>query len=408
MTPRSIKTNILYNGINADIYLSDVMSEFEFSDATEESDSISMIINDPDQKWSGSWMPESGDEIQADIVLENWERRKGKQVISCGRFLVDSFCLTSPPQVLTVEGVSSPVHLDFKETKHTQAWEKVTIRQIAAEISSRYDLTLVYDSSQEITLDREEQNEMTDSAYLKALCNRYGFGLKVYYSQLVIWSYEEYEAKPSVLTIHPDMTEKWSYKGSIQGTYTGARVTYSDPAKEETLELFVGQEGRILTVNGKAESLADAERIGKNAIRSVNRRENTVELTLLPPFCVLAASTVSLEGFGKIDGTYFVSRVHHRLSSKIYSRRVSLYRISQETARSGEKQEREVEKERKYFVKKGDTLWNLAASFYQDNTQYRKIYESNRDVIEEEAKRHGKTDSSGGYWIYPGTELVIP
>ena len=48
---------------------------------------------------------------------------------------------------------------DFKETERTQTWEKVTIRQIASEIAGRYGLALVYDTDQDITLEREEQNE---------------------------------------------------------------------------------------------------------------------------------------------------------------------------------------------------------------------------------------------------------
>lgn len=36
------------------------------------------------------------------------------------------------------------------------------------------------------------------------------------------------------------------------------------------------------------------------------------------------------------------------------------------------------------------------------------IYEANSDVIEKEAKRHGKKDSDKGHWIWEGTKLNIP
>lgn len=330
MKPRSVKPGILYNGNTADAYFTDAMTDFEYSDSTEESDAISITINDPNKLWSGSWMPINGDKIQATINLMNWDGSEQIQSIRCGDFIVDSFQISAPPQKLMIDGVSSPVNLDFKETKRTQTWEKVTIYLIAAEIAARYGLTLVYDTAQEVTLEREEQNEKTDSAYLKDLCNKYGLGLKIYASQIVIWSYEEYEAKEPILTIRPQMIQKLDYKGSMQGTYTGVKVTYSDAKKDNTLETFVGQDGRILNVNEKAESIADAERIGKNALRKANQKEITLNLTIIPTIQIAASCTVRVEGFNKIDGRYFVMKVNHRISRKDYKMQLNMYRINTE------------------------------------------------------------------------------
>ena len=36
------------------------------------------------------------------------------------------------------------------------------------------------------------------------------------------------------------------------------------------------------------------------------------------------------------------------------------------------------------------------------------IYDANTEVIEEEAKKHGKTSSDHGHWIWPGEVLTIP
>lgn len=410
MKPRMVKTDILYNGVDANRDISDVLSDFDFTDSIEESDSISLTLGDREKMWAGTFMPVNGDRIQASIVMENWNGQGKESRIRCGEFVVDSYRIQAPPQKIMIEGVSAPVDRDFKDTKRTQTWEKVTIRQIAAEIAARYGLSLVYDTAKDITLEREEQNEKTDSAYLKELCNQYGLGIKVYASQLVIWSYEEYEAREPTAYIWPEMASKWSYKGSIQGTYTGAKVSYSSPKKKETLTAFVGQEGRVLNVNQKAESVADAERIGTYAIQNANRKEITAEITLCPEIALPAAASqvLALSGFGKIDGRYFVTCARHRLSSRgEYQLSLSMYRIA------GQEETKQAEGsggsgENSYTVKSGDTLWDLARSFYGDATKYSTIYNANRDKIEEEAKRRGKESSNGGYWIFPGTELTIP
>ena len=62
-------------------------------------------------------------------------------------------------------------------------------------------------------------------------------------------------------------------------------------------------------------------------------------------------------------------------------------------------------KNKKYKVKKGDSLWKIAVKYYKDGSKYTKIYNANKKVIEKEAKKHGK---SGPNWIYPGTVLTIP
>lgn len=62
----------------------------------------------------------------------------------------------------------------------------------------------------------------------------------------------------------------------------------------------------------------------------------------------------------------------------------------------------------KYIVVNGDTLWNIARRKLGKGKYWSKIYESNRDVIEQVAKEHGKKSSEQGHWIFPGTVLLIP
>lgn len=61
-----------------------------------------------------------------------------------------------------------------------------------------------------------------------------------------------------------------------------------------------------------------------------------------------------------------------------------------------------------YVVKKGDCLWNIAKKFYGTGSKWKTIYDANKSVIEETAKKYGRKSSSNGHWIYPGTELIIP
>ena len=61
-----------------------------------------------------------------------------------------------------------------------------------------------------------------------------------------------------------------------------------------------------------------------------------------------------------------------------------------------------------YTVKKGDCLWNIAKRFYGSGTQWKKIYNANKSVIENTARKYGRKSSSNGHYIYPNMKLTIP
>ena len=58
-----------------------------------------------------------------------------------------------------------------------------------------------------------------------------------------------------------------------------------------------------------------------------------------------------------------------------------------------------------YTVKSGDTLIGIAK---RKNTTWQKLYNKNKTVIENTAKKHGRKNSDHGHWIWPGTKLVLP
>ncbi|MFE9003136.1 LysM peptidoglycan-binding domain-containing protein [Streptomyces sp. NPDC007875] len=61
-----------------------------------------------------------------------------------------------------------------------------------------------------------------------------------------------------------------------------------------------------------------------------------------------------------------------------------------------------------YTVSRGDTLSGIAQQEYGDASQWKRIYNANRQTIEQAAQDHGLPSSDHGHWIFPGIQLVIP
>lgn len=63
---------------------------------------------------------------------------------------------------------------------------------------------------------------------------------------------------------------------------------------------------------------------------------------------------------------------------------------------------------KKYTIVSGDTLWNIAKKKLGNGSKWKDLYDSNKKVIEDAAKKRGRASSSNGHWIYPGTQITIP
>lgn len=78
------------------------------------------------------------------------------------------------------------------------------------------------------------------------------------------------------------------------------------------------------------------------------------------------------------------------------------------TASSNNKRPTESNSGKKYYVQSGDCLWSISKKFYGTGTKWKTIYNKNKTIIENTAKKAGRKSSENGHWIYTGTPLIIP
>lgn len=405
-SPRKKSMKIVYNGVETRNEIAGSLEKFSFEDSVDKSDTIAIGIIDRDLKWREAWTPNKGDSIVPSIIFENWNYEGEKITVICGSFMVDDYEFSGPPFRGNIKAISTPANTDFKETENSKTWEAATIQIIAMEVAGKYGMQLIYEAG-DIQIAKTEQEKKTDSKFLKELCDKYGLGMKVFSNRLVIWDYKQYFAKPPVKIITQDMVSHFQFRSTTRGTYTGAKVSYTNPKTKKTIEVMVGQEGRVYKSNQKADNEADARLIGENAILMANRKETTTQLSMKTRIAISTTQTVELSGFGKADGKYFVEGVSYSITRKDSSMQIKLSKIKNMEGQESDT-DKAVTQQREYTIQKYDTLWDIAKDRYGDGSKSAAIYEANKDAIEEAARKHGKTDSSKGYWIFEGTVLALP
>lgn len=403
--PRQVAVALDYKGAKFNAAVSDYLTSYSYTDvASGASDSISVSLHNIDSKWISGWFPAKGDSLKAQIAMANWEQEGQVKVLKCGDFTIDDVSFTGPNLACSIGAVSMPANADFKSTNKSKTWTNATIKEIASEIAKAAGITLYYEAAS-IKIEEIEQSNTPNSSFLLSLCEKYGLAIKIFNNKLVIFDESKYEAKNSVATIHANEMLSWSYNSTLDGTYTGAKLSYTNPNSDETITVQVGSSERLYVINSKADSQYDAELQAMAKVNSVNKKMNTMEIKIMANTAIIASSVVSVEGLGKLDGKYYVDKVKHTVGTA-YTMNLSLHRIQ-----AGIKPKSVVEADTdgtNYIVKPGDTLWGLAKTYYGSGIKYVKIYEANKTIIEETAKAHGYPSSNNGWWIFPGTPLTIP
>ena len=313
---------------------------FEYSDiATGGSDEISLVVRNDDMRWLNKWKPLKGSTLSAKIMMHDWDKENISKSFKTGDMIMDDLTAEgSPANEFTMKAVSAPVKSEFKSTKRKKTYKNATLQTIAQKIAKRAGVSLHYEASK-IKIKEIEQSNEPDADFLLSLCDDYGLGIKIYNKKIVIYDEEKYEKKDPLVTIYrTDRTasgkkvagvESWEWNTTMQGTYAGCTVTYTDSSNNKKHKARAGKKkGRQLKLNVSAFSKKDAQLKAKAALRRENKKLTTMSLTMQADPRVIATGTVKVTGFGKANGKYFVDEVKHHIEGG-YTIELTLHKIIQ-------------------------------------------------------------------------------
>lgn len=300
------------------------ITALSYSDiASGQSDSVSITMHDIGKEWMNAYMPKRGADLSAKINLRNWD---GDKSVNCGTFILDDISFSGKPTTCVLGGVSVPTMDDFKSLQRTNTFQNTTVQDIASQIAARAGVALHYEADT-FQVNEIEQNRQTDSAFLLSLCEKYGLSLKVYNQKIVIFDTVKYEEKSAVCTLQETDCLRWSYNTTIEGTYTGVDLNYTDPDTDETINITMGEKGRVYSINTQADNRYDAELQAAAKANEANRSIETMEISIKANPSIVASQCIQIFGLGKIDGKYFIDKVKHSISGSGYTMALSLHKV---------------------------------------------------------------------------------
>lgn len=420
MKARQSSVVVKYNGKDITKTITDYIEGFQYVDnASGTADTVTLKLNNRSGKWSGSWIPIQGDYVETIIKLTNWKKEGDNRKFNCGYFLIDDLSFAGPPSTASIGGITTPINTDFNVTKKSKTWKKTSVKKILEKIAKNAGVGLFF-SGQDYQIDELEQSNQEDVTFAFNLCSSYNLAMKLYNKKIVVFDQVEYEKKKATLSIDREQTESWSATKSMTRAYDGVSISYTDSKKNKTLTYkFMLKKGkRIMKLNETAESLQDAEVKAKAKLLEHNRQCQTISVKVKGDTKYISSKCVNMTGFGKLDGKYYIDTVTHEKNAGsgyycsiqahlcIVVKGVTVAKVA--SGQTTKKAKESSSKSKTYTIVSGDTLWKISTKELGSGAKYMQIYNANSGVIESAAKSHGKSSSSNGHWIYPGTTLSIP
>lgn len=325
MKARRTEINLKYNNINISADISQYLLDFSYEDNEDKSDDLQIKLEDKKSLWNKDWFPEKGDTIEADILMINSEKDNQILKLPCGTFQIDSIGSNGPPNQVEIKALSVPVTSNINTSKKSKAWEKVKFSEIVKTIANSHSLGLVLDVKEDKEYLRIDQNKESDIKFIERLCKALNYSMKFSNLKLVIVDNEKYNNKNTVRIISRGEASiiSFGFDDNSMGAFESANVQYKDPKTGKTKKSKVKNKvnhntKKELNINQKVDSEEDAKKLGTSKLEEGNKISRTARFTLIGDINLYTKQNIEVQGWGKFDGKYTITKSSHNVSGSGY------------------------------------------------------------------------------------------
>lgn len=318
---------ILYNKEDITKNISSYIQSVTYTDyEKDQSDELSITLNDYDGYFQNDWYPEKGDKISAQIGYE------GEKLLDCGVFTIDEpeLDISTEGDTFVIRALAASINQKIRERTHNSYVNK-TLVDIAKQIGKKHGY-VVKGSAGFIKIPYAVQCNETDLAFLKRLASSYGYIFKLTDTVITFIPVENLENSKSILKISRADIEQASLRDTATKTYsacsakylnpkTGKLVTYTARSnktgiKKETLKL----DGRYATkAQAKAATEAALRRGSKAVTGNIDFKSGQTN--------AIAGVNLEAELKNRFSGKYHITQSTHTVTQEDYKTSIEVERL---------------------------------------------------------------------------------
>lgn len=308
-TVKKIKTNLLYNDNNVTKDFSKYIHEIIYKDFEEdESDELTIMLNDNDKIFQNSWYPEKGAKLTCSIGFEN-----ANSTLNCGTFTIDenNFYSNVSGDTLEIKALAASINKPLR-TVRTDYYEKTSLFEIAEKIAERYNLKVIKGFI-DVSVDRVNQVNETDLNFLKRISKNYGYMFKITDNFIIFLEIDMYNTPCFTLT--KEDIKSINFNDTTRNIYKECSINYFNPDTKKLCTYTASQDTGTdtLKIRQKCTSIEQAKLIAEAKLKD---KALTGNITLKEPNTFFMAGVFfNLHGFGVFDGTYRIKNSAHRVSN---------------------------------------------------------------------------------------------
>jgi len=324
MNTRRTAAKITIAGKDVTKDISPFLSSVTYTDVLKgESDTASINLHDENRLFIADWFPTRGDVADIIFTRQNWSSDTTVEELPLKSFEIDEISITSDNggNKVSIKLNSIANKSELRAVDKSKAWEKVKLSKIAKDIADSAGLELFFDTKEDPDIQRAEQKEKSNLAFLNKLCTDNGLALKISENKLIIFDEEKFEQQEPVKTLRygDGNIKSFSGRATISQIYKSCHVKYQHGKNAEKYETTYTDDskadGMTLEISEKVSSQAEAEKLAKKKLRDKNKEEIKVNLSVVGDFIYLAGNCISLEGYGFFDGKYLIEKSTHNIGS---------------------------------------------------------------------------------------------
>ena len=320
---RRVTSEIFINGKNITEDISKFVTSISVNDVLDgETNTASIELEDRERLWVNDWFPQRGDTCKISFKRQNWTADNQVEDFAFDLWEIDEIENSFPPNTARLKLNSVASASELKSTDVSQSWENVTLKKIAGDIAATCGLSLVFESEEDPDIERAEQKNESNLAFLHKLCKSHGLILRVSESQLIVCDEAKLEQADAVVTFSygDNRVKSFSGRATLSEIYSAAEVDYTHGTKKEKISgKFEDADkggGKTLKIKKKVSSQAEADQLAKKELRDKNKKEISVRLDVLGEFFYLSGNVIELDdSFGFYKGKYIIERADWKIGN---------------------------------------------------------------------------------------------